>query len=219
MNVIEQFLSSLPLSHQALIKGLNTPRRIQDYLDSIPYSAENINRCPRSVLRDGVAHCLDGALLAAMALRQMGYPPFVLDMLPEPDTDDDHVLAIYRQGGYYGALAKSNFVGLRYREPIYRTLRELVLSYFEFYFNIAGEKTLRDYTPLYDLSRLDSLDWLGSDAGVDAVENRLGHSRHYPIIPPETIAILSKMDERTYAAGTLGLDPAGLYKPQKPASN
>lgn len=218
MTVSEQFLGSLPRAQREMMLGLDTPRRIQDYLDSIPYSTEETNRCPHSVLRDGVAHCLDGALLAAAALRQIGYPPLVLDMLPEPGTDDDHVLAVYRRGSFYGTLAKSNFVGLRYREPVYRTLRELVLSYFEFFFNVSGEKTLRAYTPLYDLSHLDSSDWLRDDRGADAVERTLCRLRKYPLFPPETVAVLSQMDERTYAGGTLGTDPAGLYQPHKSAS-
>jgi hypothetical protein len=126
-----------------LLSGLTSPERIQALLDSIAYSAEDINRCPLRVLQDRTAHCYDGAFLAAAALRRIGYPPIVVDMMPEPRRDDDHLLAIFRRNGLFGALAKSNFVGLRYREPIYRNLRELVLSYFEDYFNVDGEKTLR----------------------------------------------------------------------------
>ncbi len=113
----------------SLPAGLDSPAAIQAFLDGLPYSADPFYRCPASVLRDGKAHCFDGALFAAAALRRLGFPPAIVDMLPE--RDDDHILAIYKVDGHWGAIAKSNFVGLRFREAVYASLRELVMSYFE----------------------------------------------------------------------------------------
>src|SRR4030043_1295949 len=122
---------------------LAVPEKIQFFLDSIPYSTDPIYRSPRSVIRDRRAHCFDGAVFAAAALSELGFPPVIIEL--KAVRDDDHMLALFRRKGYWGAIGKSNCAGLRYREPIYRTLRELALSYFEFYFNIKSEKTLRGY--------------------------------------------------------------------------
>src|SRR6266487_6341856 len=132
---------------RAAVRALKTPERIQRFLDNIGYNKEKDGptcRSPRRVLRDRTAQCLEGALFAAAALRMHDFPPLVLDL--EAVRDDDHVLAIYRQHGHWGAIAKSNYSGLRFREPVYRTLRELAMSYFEHYFNPEAEKTLRTYS-------------------------------------------------------------------------
>src|SRR4030043_2059171 len=105
MHPIEIFLEKLRESEKRTFTGLQTPMQIQAYLDSIPYSAEERNRCPMNVLRDRQAHCLDGGLMAAAALRRIGYPPLLVDILPEPGQDDDHVLAIFERHGRFGALA------------------------------------------------------------------------------------------------------------------
>ena len=139
-------------AERTALDALHSPFAIQAFLDATPYSPEDRDRCPLNVIRDRVAHCLDGALFAAMALRRLGYPPLLIDLLPEPDIDDDHVLAIFKVNGCWGAVAKSNFVGLRYREPVYRTLRELVMSYFEPFYNVEGVRTLRGYTLPVNLS-------------------------------------------------------------------
>ncbi len=127
--------------------------------------------------------------------------------------DDDHVLAVYRKGQAFGVVAKSNFTGLRYRDPIYRTLRELVMSYFENYFNALGRKTLRGYTRLLDLSKYDALDWETCDAGCDRIERRLQGMQHIPILTPEMIRDLTPADSRALAAGLHGADEEGLFKP------
>src|SRR5512141_1033501 len=136
----------MPLRRRSLETSpdLPAPEAIQRFLDETPYSSEGRYRCPRSVLRDRRAHCLDGALLAAWALRRLGDPPLIVDL--RAVRDDDHVITIFRRRGRIGAIAKSNVVGLRFREPVYRSLRELVMSYFELYYNTDGEKTLRSYS-------------------------------------------------------------------------
>ncbi|HMK37915.1 MAG TPA: hypothetical protein VK569_01155, partial [Bacteroidota bacterium] len=105
----------------ALFDRLSSPFKIQEFLLTLPYSAEERYRCPRTVLKDRIAHCFDGALFAAAALRHIGYPPLIVDMLPN-DRDDDHIVAVYRIRGHWGGVAKSNFAGLTFREPIHRTL-------------------------------------------------------------------------------------------------
>jgi hypothetical protein len=198
---------------RAFLAKLDTPRKIQDYLDTLVFEAEYFNRSPLRVLREGRGHCLDGALFAAHALSRLGHPPVIVDLIQEPRLDDDHVLAIFRRNGRLGALAKSNFTGLRYREPVYRTVRELAMSYFEDYFNINGVRTLRGYTAPIDLRRFDRLNWLWDDAGCDAIERSFKTTRRYALITPEMAAELTPLDARAYAGGTFGSDPDGIYKP------
>ena len=195
--------------------SFKTPADIQIFLDSIPYSPENRNRCPLNVMRDRQAHCLDGALFGAAALRYLGFPAQLIDMFPDPGMDDDHVLAIYCRGKYLGAVAKSNFSGLRFREAVYRTPRELVLSYFEDFFNSDGLKTMRTYTPILDLAALDNTQWLTTDAGADVVEKRLLRLRRFTVVTPGMAAGFSMVDARSFEAGMLGVNKKGLYKPKK----
>jgi hypothetical protein len=216
MTMVEKLEGHLSAGQLEVLSGLTSPERIQAYLDSVPYSAENINRCPLRVLQDRKAHCYDGAFFAAAALRRIGHPPVVVDMIPEPERDDDHLLAIFKRAGLFGAVAKSNFVGLRYREPIHRSLRELVLSYFEDYYNVAGEKTLRAYTRPLNLRSFDRMGWEWRDEGVDAIEEQLWQIHRIPLFAPEVAAALSPVDPRSLAAGLYGSDPEGLFRPSTP---
>lgn len=194
-----------------ILDRLDSPVRIQAFLDSIPYSADPIYRSPRSVLRDRKAHCFDGALLAAMALERLGHPPRIVDL--QAVRDDDHLLALFKVDGRYGAVAKSNFVGLRYRDPVYRSLRELVLSYFDCYFNLDREKTLRGYTVPLDLRGFDRIDWRTRDDELDLIAERLDRIRSWPVLDDETASGLPLVDDRTYQAQLLGSNPDGLYRP------
>lgn len=208
-----EFESQLSQSEREQIARFKSPPDIQNYLDSLAYIGEDRNRTPLSVIRDRQCHCLDGSILAALFLRRLGYPPLLLDMLPEPDTDDDHVLAIFQVNGSYGAVAKSNFVGLRYREPVYRSLRELVMSYFEQFYNINGLKTLRGYTRPLNLSRFDRFDWAVREEGVEKIVKVLYSRAVVPVIDHIQAARLSPIDRRSYEAGMLGVNYDGLYKP------
>ena len=196
----------------AVLEKLTDPARIQLFLNRLSYSTDPIYRCPRSVLRDRKAHCFDGALFGAAALRRLGYPPLLVDM--RAVRDDDHIIAVFRRDGCIGAVAQSNFVGMRYREPVFRTIRELVLSYFEDFFNVDGKKTLREYSVTLDLSRLDALSWETRDDGLHVIAARLDTIRHFPLLTTRQASALAKVDERSYRAGMLGLNPAGLYKPR-----
>jgi hypothetical protein len=204
-------MPTLPAELQPVARVLKTPAAIQAFLDETPNSAEDRYRCPLSVLRDSQAHCFDGAVFAAAMLRRLGHPPLIVDLLPN-GHDDDHMLALFRVDGRLGAVAKSNFSGLRYREPIFRSLREIVLSYFEDYFNSRGEKTLRAYTVSLSLARFDRQDWLVRDETMDAIAEALDHVRKVQLITPRMAARLQPVDPLALQAGLLGSNPDGLFK-------
>ena len=158
---------------------------------------------PRVVLRRASAHCMEGALLGAAALRLQGQRALLLDL--ESVHDDDHVLALYRRDGCWGAVAKSNYSGLRFREPVYRTLRELVMSYFPHYYNLKGEKTLRGYsTRPVNLARFDNHNWMASEEDVWFIPEHLYEIQHTPLLTPKQIRQLAPMDRRLYDAGLMG---------------
>ncbi|MEQ8188668.1 MAG: hypothetical protein ABRQ39_11920 [Candidatus Eremiobacterota bacterium] len=211
----EKYLYENPWTDEELkiLDKLKTPYLIQEFIDSTSYSDDHFYRSPRSVLRDRKAHCVDGAFFAASALRRLGYPPVIMEMTAF--RDDDHVIAIYKRNGLMGAVAKSNFSGIRFREPVFKTLRELVLSYFEFYYNVEGEKTLRGYSGLLSLEQFDKINWMTDDNSIEPVINKLEKSRHYPIMTEGIVKILSPVDKRSYDAGLLGVNEAGLYRPDK----
>ncbi len=212
MPSLKHFERVLTGAERQFIARLTTPLKIQTFLDELPYSTGRIYRCPLKVLRERRAHCFDGALFSAAILRCLGHPPLILDMLPN-DRDDDHMLSIYRSKGHWGAIAKSNFVGLRFREPIYRTLRELVMSYFEQFYNVEGEKTLRSYTLPLNLKAFDQLDWMTKDDSLERIAQRLDSARKVPVLTRPMISNLSLVDERSYRAGLLEANKRGLYRP------
>ncbi len=193
-------------AERAVFRRLATPDRIQRFLDrELAYNKEPDGatcRSPRRVLRDRTAHCMEGALFGAAALRMLGHPPLLLDL--EAERDDDHVLALYRVRGHWGAIAKSNFSGLRYREPVYRTLRELAMSYFEHYYNLRKEKTLRRYSRPVNLKRFDGIGWMTAEKDVWAIPEHLCVISHRPLVPARVVAGLGRVDERLFAAGLLG---------------
>jgi hypothetical protein len=184
------------------LRSLNTPLKIQKFLDSLRYQYADTAWSPRRVLRERAGHCLEGALLAAAALRMNGYPPLVMDL--EAVRDDDHVVALYREHGLWGGIAKSNYAGLRFRAPIYRTLRELALSYFEHYYNLRGERTLRAYSGPVNLTRFDRQHWMTSEEDVWCVPEYLVTARHYPLFPGKIARALPRLDRRSYEAGMHG---------------
>ncbi|MGA3161598.1 MAG: hypothetical protein ABSC77_10300 [Terracidiphilus sp.] len=187
-----------------VLKALKTPGRIQRFLDhEIAYNKEPDGatvRSPRRVLRDRLAHCMEGALLAAAALRVQGYPPLLLDL--ESVRDDDHVLAIFKQRGCWGAIAKSNYSGLRFREPVYRSLHELVMSYFEHYFNLEREKTLRKYSRPVNLARFDRIGWMTAEEDLWVISEHLAKIPHVAVL--RNRARMARVDDRLFAAGLVG---------------
>jgi hypothetical protein len=185
---------------------LSTPEIIQRFLDvEVKYNKESRGptcRSPRRLLRDRTGNCMEGSLFAAAALRMMGYPPLLVDL--EADRDDDHVIAVFRQRGCWGAVAKSNYSGLRFREPVYRTLRELAMSYFEHYYNLRGEKSLRAYSRPVNLRRFDGADWMTAEEDVWAIPWYLMELHHTPLLTPSAKRFLCLVDDRLFAAGKYG---------------
>ena len=212
MREVKIFGAAFSPEELSVFRHLSTPFKIQTFLLDLPYSAEERYRSPRSVLRDRTAHCFDGCLFAAAALRYLGHPPLIVDLLPNA-RDDDHLIAIYTVERRWGAVAKSNFSGLTFREPIYRNLRELVMSYFEQFYNVQKEKTLRGYTLPLNLRRFDRLDWMGSDEHLEVIADRLDVIRRVSLLTRSMARRLSPLDERSYKAGLLGANWNGLYKP------
>jgi len=179
-----------------IFKPLNTPRKIQAFLNTIPINFEpRGDTClsPRMVLQQNRAHCIEGAMLAAVALRMHGYPPLLVDLTTSKD-DFDHVVAVFQQDGHWGAISKTNHAVLRYRDPIYKSIRELVMSYFHEYFDPKGKKTLRYFTDPVDLSVLDHKGWITASKDVWYVPTHLGKVKHYPILTRRQIALLKKPD-------------------------
>ena len=184
------------------LRGLKTPVRIQRFLDEMTYQYADTAGSPKRVLRERKGHCLEGALLAAAALRVNGHPPLLMDL--EAVRDDDHMIALYRERGLWGGIAKSNYAGLRFRAPVYRTLRELALSYFENYYNLRGERTLRSYAGPVDLARLDGQGWMTSEDDVWCVPELLIAARHYALFPDKVARALPRLDRRAFEAGLHG---------------
>ncbi len=197
-------------AERAVLRSLSTPARIQAFIDTLAYRTEDQPASPRRVLAERRAHCLDGALLAAAALRRLGHAPAVLGMWAV--RDDGHVVAVFRQGRAWGAIAKSNFTGLRYREPVYRSVRELVMSYFEDYFNLVGERTLRMHTSPLPLARFDRLGWELRDEAVDTVDAALKALPDHHLLTPTQARRLARVDQRSMQAGMIGTVKEGLFR-------
>lgn len=192
----------------AQMRRLSTPERIQAYLDGIEYNLEKDGdtlRSPRRVLRDRTAHCAEGAFFAAAALRVHGRPPLVVDL--EAVRDDDHVLAVYRDNGLWGSIAISKFAGLRSRSPVYRTIRELVMSYFDHYYNWDGERSLRGYSRPTSLARFDRIGWMTADQDLWPIVEHLARIPHVKLLPSGASRDLPDLDPRSYEAGLYAAPP------------
>ena len=191
------------------LRRLKTPAGIQRLLNSLAYHDADTAWSPRRVLREGTAHCAEGGILAAAALRVLGHPPLIIDL--EGEQDDDHVIAVYRHDDHWGAVAKSHFNGLRDRPPIFRSLRELALSYFDDYYNGRGERTLRGYCRPVNLSRFDSRGWMTSSKPVWYILSRLVDVKHYPLISRTQAKSLVRLDLLARQAGLIGHDHSLMF--------
>jgi hypothetical protein len=184
------------------LRGLKTPASIQCFLDELPYNLSFTARSPKKVLQDLTASCLEGGIFGAAALRTLGFPPLIFDLEAEQDTD--HVVAIFKVRGHWGAVAKSNFTGCRYREPVYRTLRELAMSYFNVYFNLRGERTLRRYSRPVNLARFDRRNWMTTDKPVWFIAEYLCEIPHVSLLTPQMEKRLTRVDARTIKGEMIG---------------
>jgi hypothetical protein len=195
------------------LKTMKEPDDIQGFLDKIEYNPDYECRSPGWVIKKRSAHCFEGALFAAAALEFIGYKPLIIDM--KSFNDDDHVIAVYKYNGHWGSVAKSNFTTLRSREPVYRSLRELVMSYFDFYFNTDGDKSLRSYSLPLDLSIYNSRNWRTTDEDLEFIGDKLESMKHFPVINEAMIKNLKRASDTMLKAGMLGSKPEGLFKPKK----
>jgi hypothetical protein len=189
-------------SESRQLRDLKTPGGIQRFLDDLPYNLSFTARSPKKVLCDRTASCLEGGIFGAAALRLLGFPPLILDLEAEQDTD--HVVAIFKLRGHWGAVAKSNFTGCRYREPVYRSLRELAMSYFNIYFNLRGERTLRRYSRPVNLARFDYLNWMITEKPIWFIAEHLCEIPHISLLTPAMEKNLTRLDRRTISGEMVG---------------
>ncbi len=187
------------------LRRLSSPQKIQDYLESLPFNFEKGGETlmsPRRVLEARRAHCLEGALLAATALWLHGEKPLLLD-LKTHKKDQEHVVALFRKNGYWGAISKTNHAVLRYRDPIYETVRELALSYFhEYFLNSNGQKTLESYSTPFDLSTLGDV-WVTDEKDLWHISKRLDRTRHFPVVPKKNLKLLRPASKVERTAGRI----------------
>lgn len=193
-------------SERKLLRSLRTPAKVQDYLNALQFNfVDGNDTClsPREVMRQGRAQCVEGAIFAAAALRFHGHLPLLVDLTAAKD-DYDHVIAVFKQHGCWGAVSKTNHAVLRYREPVYTTIRELVLSYFhEYFLNNNGKKTLRSYSNPVDLSRFDSHEWETSAEPVWCIPELLVDVKHTQLLSRAQIRSLRPADTIELSAGQL----------------
>jgi hypothetical protein len=197
----------------SLFKKLDRPIKIQRWLNGIGYDPEYATSSPRLVMRDRKANCFEGALFAAAALRQLGHRPLLVDI--RSWNDDDHVIAVFKERGHWGAVAKSNYTVLRFREPVYRSVRELVISYFDVYFNPIGQKTMRSYSRPLDLSRFDRRGWMTTGEDLGYIGDSLDDAPHIRVLTPAMVRALNPADPSLVRAGLLGSKKSGLFKPRR----
>src|SRR5262249_9991204 len=177
------------------LRALKTPAGVQKFLDDLPYNLSYTARSPKKVLEDRTASCLEGGIFGAAALRVLGFPALIFDLEAEQDTD--HVVAIFKVRGHWGAVAKSNFTGCRYREPVYRSLRELAMSYFKLYFNRRGKPTLRLYSRPVNRACFDHKNWMTKKNPICFIAELLGETPHISLPPPEMKRNLPRLDRRS----------------------
>ena len=195
-----------------LLRRFRKPHDIQRFLNGISYDEVLGTSSPKIVMEEGKANCFEGALFAAAALRMLGRRPLIVDMIAR--NDDDHVIAIFKEGRCYGAVAKSNTTMLRYRDPVFRSIRELAMSYFPFYFNVKGEMTLRSFSNPVDLSRFDRQNWVTTEENLDYIGDYLNDVRHHEVLDNGMRKRLANADDDIVKICFSGAVAGGVYKPK-----
>ena len=189
----------------ALFKKMKSPAKVQDFLNSLPANMEKGGetcRSPLSTIRSGEAHCMEGALLGAYILSLNGFVPYVVHLRAK-DPDQDHVFIAFKVGKYWGSISKTNHAVLRYREPVYRDPRELVMSFFhEYFLNKTGEKTLRSYTLPIDLRKFGK-EWITREGDVWDIDSKITRTKHYLILSKSQIKNLRKAEKIEIEAGKI----------------
>jgi hypothetical protein len=180
----------------AILQRLRTPEQVQLFVNAIPANYEiggETSLAVREVLRQRRAHCIEGALVAACALWINGDAPLIAHLDCDP-CDYPHVITLFRRGGRWGAISKHNGPQLRFRDPVYRSMRELTMSYFHEYFDRRGRKTLRSYSRPLDLRRVDTAIWVTNEKGCWELHDRLDRLQHFPLFPARHVRLLSSRD-------------------------
>ena len=199
-------MKELTKEERQIFRMCNTPRKIQNFLDTIPINFEESGDSflsPRRVLKENRAHCIEAACLAAAMLQFHNQEPLIVD-LTAVKTDLDHVIAVFRQHGCWGAISKTNHAVLRYREPVYKTIRELVLSYFHEYMkNETGAKTLRSYTNPINLNQFNKKEWITDEEEIWYIADKICEIKHIPLLSRKQIATLRKADPIEIKSGSL----------------
>jgi len=194
-----------------LLRSLKSPEKIQDYLNKLIYNPTDHASSPRWVMITKEAHCFEGGLLAACALELQGHKPLMVDLIAQ--NDDHHVLTVYKASTGWGSISKSNLALLSGRRPYFASIRELVMSYFPFYFNIEGQPSLYGYSNPINLNNFKSWDWRTTDADLMEMGMSFAEYPHFEIISPRQITKLSKVEKRVFDACLLGADLSGVYRP------
>lgn len=179
---------------QDILKKLSTPNLIQNYLESIPFNHEDEGETcmsPRRVLKENKAHCLEGAMLACAAFIFQGRRPLIMSIKVTKD-DYDHVVALYKEGDYWGAVSKTNHSVLGFRDPVYASIRELAMSYFHEYFLIKnGKKTMRGYSRAISMNRFGK-EWLTTERNLFDIAEWVSDYHHTPVTKEENTLVLRK---------------------------
>ncbi len=182
-----------------LFKKLNTPQKIQDYLDKMPFNFEKEGetyRSPKHAVLAGVMHCFEGALFAAVCLKYNGFKPYFLDLKTNDlKNDADHVVVLFKQNGKWGAISKTNHAVLRWRDPIYSDFKTIAFSYFHEYFLNDGVKTLIKYSTPFDVFDKFGKDWIISEHDLDEIALALDKSKHYSFYSESQKKLLRKASE------------------------
>lgn len=207
------YYQQLSKEEEIFFEQFKSPSDIQLFLNSIRYNPDYITNSPRLVMHKQMANCFEGALFGAAVLRMLGNKPLIVDLMAY--NDDDHVIAVFKQNNLYGAVAKSNTTTLRFREPVYRSIRELVMSYFDFYFNTLGDKSLRSYSNPVNLARFDKSNWMTTDEDLEFIGDYLFTIKHNKILDAKSIRSLSPADKEVLEICFIGSVPEGLFKPKK----
>ena len=197
-------------TEKKLLLELNTPSKIQSYLDQLVYNPENSAFSPRYVMLTNEGHCFEGCLLAAAALEFQGHKPLIVDL--RAHKDDDHVICVYKTSTGWGSISKSNTTLLGGRRAVYRSIRELVMSYFDFYFNIKGHLSLYAYSDPINLNKYNYWGWRTSDLNLEEMGRSFCDVIHYELISIPQLVKLPKVKDLLKDASFLGADPKGLYQ-------
>ncbi|MFP5384946.1 MAG: hypothetical protein ACLGHN_02620 [Bacteriovoracia bacterium] len=197
-------------SEVKFLRSLNTPGKIQSYLDALIYNPEDAALSPRYVMLSGDGHCFEGCLLAAAALELQGHPPLLVDLLGH--HDDDHVICVYKTRSGWGSLGKSNTTLLRGRNPVFKNIHELVMSYFPFYFNTKGQPSLYGYSEPINLNKFNSWNWRWSDENLEDMGKNFCDIPHFEILSKKELSKLPRVSQSLMDACFLGADKNGLYK-------